>query len=1381
MKRNPAAIACLVALTVLSFAQEPGRTTFDTKIDLTVNPIGFLARSLHLWNPQATAGELQNQAYGYLFPIGPFFALGQLLGIPVWITQRLWCALLLGTAFLGILLLSRALRIGTEPTRHVAALAYAVAPRMLTEIGSLSSEMLPAVLLPWTLLPLVRADRGLTAPRRAAVLSALAVLCMGGVNAAMVLMALVLPGLWLLTRRFTAQHLRLIGWWCAAVTACVLWWLVPLLLLGRYSLPFLSYIESSTDTTAVASLFQAVRGTNQWVAYVVQGVPWWPAGWMLVDNPFLMVATMLVAGLGLAGLARPNLPERGFLVLAMVTGLLLLTVGYVGNLDSPLSSVARELLDGPLAPFRNIHKFEPVLRLPIVLGLAHGAPLLWEWLRRPITRAPGPAWLACVPALVLVVIVAAPAWLLALRPGPGWTDVPAHWRQAATWLADQDRYARTLVVPASGFGHYTWGRTVDEPIQPLAEAPWALRNQIPLGSEGNTRVMDAVEEALESGAGSAGLADFLARSGYRFLLLRNDIDRIRTGAPPVSLLRRALTRSPGISQATTFGPPVTPADETSRSPADYGTEPVPSIEVYEVRGTAPLARAVVASDVATVSGGPESLLTLLDQGLIDRDRPAMLAGDRTGTAAGPWLVTDGLRRRERNIGRVRDNLSQTLTATESPRQDRPTLDILPYSDAQHQTVATYAGIRSVSAATSASFADAFGSSEPSYLPFAAIDGDRRTAWHSSSFFGPIGQWLQVDLDTPRQVDRVGLEFVDDLRVGWTVTRVRITTDAGSVERDVPAGPGVHTYDVAPGLTTTVRVAPVGLEAGRTDGNVGIRELTIPDAPASRALRVPDDVTAASGLPAFAFTRGNQARPACLLADGAIRCDPNLARLGEEPRGVDRLFRTSTAGRYALRLTAVSLPGGLSPVSLPGLRVEASSWLGGDPAVGAGEAIDGDRDSAWIADIGDGQPAVRLKWSGQRELDQIRIRPADRPVASAPSVIELRTPTESRLVRLDDSGRAEFPALVTDQVEIAVRNVDTRALDLRGTGSQAPAGIAEVELPDLADLIRPLPATTPFSLPCGQGPVVEVDGQRVDTAVSGTLADVSEQRPLPVTICGLHGEEGIDLATGEHRLRTIPSAHFLVQDAALRPSGWTATSARERPSQVDRWDTTERTVRVEPGDEALLVIPENANSGWVATLGGERLSPTRVDGWQQAWTVPAGDGGLVVLRFEPDGPYRLGLATGGLAALGAVVAGVLPTRRRPDRPRGAPARGPGYVLGAALVILAALLGGFLPVALVVACLIVRQLWPRALPAVAFGGAAVATAVAVAGRLLGHGQGWAHGLWTQGAMLVAISAAVAAVIRFPGAAPIDSPEAAPIDSPGPAPIDDDPDVAGGVTDG
>lgn len=1282
----------VLALTVLSFLQRPGKTTFDTKLDLAVDPLAFLGRALHLWNPQATAGELQNQAYGYLFPMGPFFALCQAVGMPVWIAQRLWCAILLSVAFAGALLVARALGIGTERTRLIGAIGYALAPRMVTEIGSLSSEMLPAVLLPWVLLPLILADR-IGSPRRAAGLSALAVLCMGGINGAMVVMALVLPGLWLLTRKWRNTHVELVIWWFVFVVGAMLWWILPLVLLGQYSLPFLDYIESATNTTAPMSLFEVLRGTNQWVAYVVQGTPWWPSGWALIDNPVLMAATGLVAAVGLLGLARGGLPERRFLVLGVLTGLTLLTVGYVGTLDSPIAEPVRHLLDGPLAPLRNVHKFEPVLRLPLMLAFIHGISSTAPSLRRNLRPALG---------ALLVVAMAAPVWLLTLRPGPGWDEVPGYWYDAMGWVAKTDAEARTLLLPATGFGEYDWGRTVDEPAQAIADSPWAVRNQVPLGSEGNTRLMDSVDAALADGRGDPGLAALLARSGYRFLLLRGDIDRAKVGAPDVTTLRAGLAGSPGIGKAAEFGP----------------------LEIYEVKRPVPLVTATSTKDVPTVSGGPENLLALMNSGQLDPGTPTILTGDG-GLQSGPRLVTDGLRRAERNVGGVRDNLSQTLTAGESPRQQRAALDVLPFPGEQHQTVAAYRGIRSVSASTAASFADAFGGSDPSHQPFAALDGDPRTAWHSSSFTGPIGQWLEVELDTPRLVNKVDLAMVDDIRVGWPPTRIRITTDNGSLDHQVVRGEGAHSYPTAPGVTRKVRITLLSLVVGRQDGNVGISDLKIPGTEPQRALEVPADLPSGTA-PGFAFTRGAQPRYACLPDNGHVRCDPNSARDGEEPDGIRRLFATSAQSAFEFGGTVLPASGGKSPVTLPGIQVAGSSQLGGDPAAGAFSAVDGDPATAWLPDVTDLRPTLTLDWAKPQKISGIRVAADPEGTAKAPVRLELTTPTDSRSVELDSSGAATFPPLDTAQLKIAFAGLDD---DQR---TRSSLGIGTLTLTG-AEL--PTPETT-FTLPCGSGPNVHLDGFDYDTSVRGTLADFAAHRPLALSPCP-DSEGGIDLAVGGHELRTDRSDSFVVQDLWLKPAGKPTEPTVHRDVEVNSWEATSRSVTVAAGDESILAVPENANAGWTATLNGTPLVKTRVDGWQQAWILPAGDGGVVDLEFTPDWKYRSGLLIGAIAIL-ALLAGVLwPIRRRrlPNEPGG------GIVVPVVLIGLLAVLGGMLPIVLLIAVLLARQFSERAPRYLAFGGMAVGTIVAVVGRLLGNGQEWAYGPVTQASLLLAAAAMVA----------------------------------------
>ncbi len=1307
----------VLGLTLVSFLQRPGKTTFDTKLDLSVDPSAFLARALHLWNPQATGGELQNQAYGYLFPMGPYFALCDIVGMPDWVAQRLWCALLLAVAFIGALRLARAMGIGQERARLIGAVGYALAPRMLTEIGALSAEMLPAVLLPWVLLPLVRADL-IGSPRRAAGLSALAVLCMGGVNGAMVVMALVLPGIYLLSRSWTRDHVKLTAWWGLFVFTATLWWILPLLLLGEYSLPFLDYIESATNTTAPMSLFEVLRGTNQWVAYVVQGTPWWPSGWLLIDNPVLMLATGLVAAVGLFGLTRASLPERRFLVLGVLTGVTLLTVGYVGTLDSPISGLVRHLLDGPLAPLRNVHKFEPVLRLPLMLAFIHGISRLTTATAPPLsTSATRRRWASYGrPALgaLLIVAMAAPAWLLTLRPGPGWDEVPGYWNDAMSWVAKVDGRARTLLLPATGFGEYTWGRTVDEPAQALASSPWAVRNQVPLGSEGNTRLMDSVDAALADGTGDPALADLLARSGYRFLLLRDDIDRVKTDAPPHAVLRSGLRNSPDIVAVARFGP----------------------LEIYEVRREIPLITATSLMDVPTVSGGPESLLPLMNSGQLHPSTPTVLTGDGGVPGGTDRLVTDGLRRAERNVGGVRDNLSHTLTATEASRQERAALDVLPFPGEDHQTVAAYRGIRSVTASTAVSFADAFGGSDPSHHPFAAIDGDSRTAWQSSAFAGPVGQWLEVELDTPRAVESVGLELVDDIRVGWPPTRIQVTTDNGSVEHQVVRGAGAHAYQAAPGITRKIRITVLSLVVGRLDGNVGIVELKIPGTEPQRALEVPADLPAGP-TPGFSFTRGPQPRYACLADDGHVRCDAELARDGEEPHGIARLFSTPTRANFLLGGTVSPASGGRNPVSVPGITVSATSQLGGDPAAGGLAAIDGNPATAWVPDVTDLSPTLTLQWSQRRQISSLRLGVDPEGTATAPVRLQLATPTDgSRTVDLGPDGTATFPPLDTDQLRITLltrEDEPRRSVEDRGIGSLTLVGIE--------DLLRPLSPDAPFTVPCGAGPNIRLDGLDHPTSVRGTLADITAHRKLDLLICA-DVEGGVELRAGGHEVRTDRSDAFVVQDLWLRPVGAEDGPAEHRATDVRLWDATARAVGVAPGTAAVLAVPENANAGWVATLDGRELVKTRVDGWQQAWIVPEGSGGVVELEFTPDSTYRTGLLIGALAVLALLVGVALPARRR----QLTVAPGGATMVSVLLVGLLAVLGGMLPVVLLIACLLARQFTERAPRWLAFGGMAVAASVSVVGRLLGHGQDWAYGPISQGALLLAVAATVATCVDW-----------------------------------
>ena len=72
--------ACVLLAGLRPRSQSPGLLVADTKFDLAVAPVRFLVARRTSGTASGAFGQLQNQAYGYLWPMGPFFALGGAAG-----------------------------------------------------------------------------------------------------------------------------------------------------------------------------------------------------------------------------------------------------------------------------------------------------------------------------------------------------------------------------------------------------------------------------------------------------------------------------------------------------------------------------------------------------------------------------------------------------------------------------------------------------------------------------------------------------------------------------------------------------------------------------------------------------------------------------------------------------------------------------------------------------------------------------------------------------------------------------------------------------------------------------------------------------------------------------------------------------------------------------------------------------------------------------------------------------------------------------------------------------------------------------------------------------------------------------------------------------
>ena len=756
-----------VLLALVSLLQPPGLVAADTKHDLTVDPAGFLAQATHAWTDTFTLGQLQNQAYGYLFPHGAFFVLTDPL--PDWIAQRLWWLLVTGVGYSGFLLLTARIGVGSPAFRVLASFLFALSPRTLTTLTAISSETWPVMLAPWVVLPFL----GPLGPPslRAVAAATIPVAMMGAVNATATVAACLPAGLviaWRVLRRDRGAAGTLAGW-LAGCLLVSLWWIGPLLMLGRYSAPFTDFIESSYVTTRWLNLVEILRGTTSWAPFVDTERQ---AGHLLVSSPVFVLATTAVAALGLWGLALRTTPHRRLWVVMLLTG-----VAVLGAAHGPLAGPWLVLLDGPLAAFRNLHKFDPLVRIPLLIGVAAlgdrlRIPATWRGLLTPGRRE-------AAAALVVVVGVAsmAPAWSGRLLPRGAYEHVPSYWQEATDLLNAQAGGTRTLIVPEASFARQTWGWTRDEPAQPLLDVPWAVRDAVPLVPPEAIRGLDGVMAVLHHDP-AAG-ADVLRRLGIGAVLSRGDLEG---GGEEIDVEKLAGAAGAQIHR--------------------FGADEQLAVVIFDPAADL----ALTGEKPVRVAGGGESLAVL---DMIHGPGPRVLV------EADAEIVTDTPALTVRHYGTLAGAVSAPLADLDEGVGSRNAVPDYP-SAGPFTRVRSRGG--TVSASTSAADAGNFGGADPARSVTAAVDGEPGTAWWPAPG-PPDGQWLELAPDGTLRNPAVTLSATTDT-----------TVDLNG--RTLEIGEEPTTFHLR-GDHDTMRVTLTGPEP------VGLSEIAVAGHPVERVVTVPD--------------------------------------------------------------------------------------------------------------------------------------------------------------------------------------------------------------------------------------------------------------------------------------------------------------------------------------------------------------------------------------------------------------------------------------------------------------------------------------------------------------------------------------------------------------
>ncbi len=259
-------------------------------------------------------------------------------------------------------------------------------------------------------------------------------------------------------------------------------------------------------------------------------------------------------------------------------------------------------------------------------------------------------------------------------------------------------------------------------------------------------------------------------------------------------------------------------------------------------------------------------------------------------------------------------------------------------------------------------------------------------------------------------------------------------------------------------------------------------------------------------------------------------------------------------------------------------------------------------------------------------------------------------------------------------------------------------------------------------------------------MSGTVGEADALTPMTLTVCG-----AVPLGRGNHVLEAPVSGAFKVSSLMAQPIAPTATLPQRPAKIVGPWTAQHRTVRVDAGASSYLVVAQNFNAGWKATLRGQPLTPVRVDGWQQAWIVPAGAGGDVQMDYASNAAYHLGLLLGAVFLLCLALLALVKGRKRAQPPAVAERLLPALAVAVVGFVALVLLVG--PLALVLLpLLVVARTWGRNVTAVVAGAAFLSAGIAVAlspGAEPMTGSG-AFGPVPQACSAIALAAVLASLI-------------------------------------